>query len=400
MFTIMFVVLTLSLTSSSNRRSFEVNVAHGYSDTTGSSEANNGLYLQSLLPAEGLGNFDDMGHSSDSSSDDDDINYFPDAHLMKRSSGVGIFEGNQDAALGPQVDIGQASHTHFTQQSDHLEDGTGDMSLVSEDFSMDFRFQRHRSSLPERLPTPFGVEDRAEDSTTDFTNDLKSFAVDVGSSSAAPSHGPPDIGSVADNMNEAIMANARQDFDMLDEQLGGDDDTDMDITAPIGTGIQELAQEMPPTAFHSAEDHTAMFSDLGTPMDMTQPIGVGIVEALLVAPSTQHDTASQVGEVKDAASTHTSSLAHASSSQPLNNDHSIGVSAEQILETPRLQSFNSRAFLRASFGATDVVIDPSQTDSTEGSEQHEQERQQPPFSEPGNTSNGARLLFYLTKRGY
>ncbi|KAG0283661.1 hypothetical protein BGZ96_011954 [Linnemannia gamsii] len=367
---------------SEKERSFEVNVAHGYSDTTGSSEANNGLYLQSLLPAEGLGNFDDMGHSSDSSSDDDDINYFPDAHLMKRSSGVGIFEGNQDAALGPQVDISQASHTHFTQQSDHLDDGTGDMSLVSEDFSMDFRFQRHRSSLPERLTTPFGAEDRAEDSTTDFTNDLKSFAVDLGPSSLAPSHGPPGLGSVTDNMNEAIMANARQDFDMLDEQLGGDEDTDMDITAPIGTGIQELAQEMPPTAFHSAEDHTAMFSDLGTPMDMTQPIGVGILEALVVATSTQHDTPSQVGEVEGASSTHTSSLAQASSSQPLNNEHSIGASAEQILETPRLQSFNNRASLRASFGATDVVIDPFQTGPTEGSEQNEQEREQPPFSEP------------------
>jgi hypothetical protein len=347
-----------------------------------------------------------MGHSSDSSSDDDDINYFPDAHLMKRSSGVGIFEGNQDAALGPQVHIGQASHSHFTQQLDHLDDGTGDMSLVSEDFSMEFRFQRHRSSLPERLPTPFGGEGRAEDSTTDFTNDLQSLPANVGSSSAAPSQGLPDLGSVTDIMTEAIMANARQDLDMLDEQLAGDEDTDMDITAPIGTGIQELAQEMPPTAFHSAEDHTAMFSDFGTPMDMTQPIGVGIVEALLVTTSTQNDTASQVEEMKEAASTHPSSLAHTSSVQRPNNNHSaaestdrsISVRAEQAPETPRRQSFSNRASLRASFGATDVVIEPSQTGPAEGSEQHEQERRQPPFSEPGNTSSGARLLFHRIKR--
>ncbi|KAF8939218.1 hypothetical protein BGZ47_008255 [Haplosporangium gracile] len=286
-------------TDSEKERSFEINVAHGYSDTTsGSSEANSGLYLQSLLPAEGLESFDDMGHSSDSSGDDD-INYFPDVHLMKRSSGVGIFDGDQDADLGPQFEVDQASHSRFTQQLDHLDDGTGDMSLVSEDYSMDFKFQRHRSSLPGRQPTPFGGDDRAVNSTTEFANNLQLLATHAESFSTGPPHGHPDLGSVAGIMDEAIIANARQSLDMLEEQIPGDEDTDMDITAPIGTGIQELAHEMPPMAFHTAEDHTAMFSDFGSQMDMTQTIGVGIVENITIAPSTQDDITSQAGTPMD-----------------------------------------------------------------------------------------------------
>ncbi|KAK3838333.1 MAG: Spc7 kinetochore protein-domain-containing protein [Linnemannia elongata] len=378
---------------SEKERSFEVNVAHGYSDTTsGSSEANNGLYLQSLLPAEGLGNFDDMGHSSDSSSDDD-VNYFPDAHLMKRSSGVGIFEGDQDADLGPQVEIGQANHSLFSQQLDHLDDGTGDMSLVSEDYSMDFKFQRHRSSLPGRQPTSFGGDDRTEDSTAEFSNNLQLLAAHAASSSAADSQGLPDLGSVTDIVNEAMMANARQSLDMLDEQIPGDEDTDMDITAPIGTGIQELAHEMPPMAFHTAEDHTAMFSEFGSQMDMTQTIGVGILETDLVAPSTQDETASQLGTPMDmtqpigagivevvqiATSTQEDSASEGEKTKDV--DSIIDINA--TLATPRRQSFNSRASLRASFGATDVTIDQPRTAHAEGSEQHEKERRQPPFNEP------------------
>lgn len=408
----MYVKLTISLLSLSNRRSFEVNVAHGYSDTTsGSSEANNGLYLQSLLPAEGLGNFDDMGHTSDSSSDDD-VNYFPDAHLMKRSSGVGIFEGDQDADLGPQVEIGQANHSLFSQQLDHLDDGTGDMSLVSEDYSMDFKFQKHRSSLPGRQPTPFGRDDKAEDSTTEFSNNLQLLAAHAASSSAAASQGLPDLGSMTDIVNEAMMANARQSLDMLDGQIPGDEDTDMDITAPIGTGIQELAHEMPPMAFHTAEDHTAMFSEFGSQMDMTQTIGVGIVEADLVAPSTQDDTASQLGTPMDmtqpigagivevvqiATSIQENSASQAEKSKDA--DSIIDNNAHQTLATPRRQSFNSRASLRASFGATDVTTDQSQTAHAEGSEQHEKERRQPPFNEPGNTACDAKISLFFTTRG-
>lgn len=394
-----YVKLTIPLPSLSGRRSFEVNVAQGYSDTTsGSSEANNGLYLQSLLPAEGLGNFDDMGHSSDSSSDED-VNYFPDAHLMKRSSGVGIFEGDQDADLGPQVEIGQASHSLFSQQMDHLDDGTGDMSLVSEDYSMDFKFQKHRSSLPGRQPTPFGGDDRAEDSTTEFSNNLQLLAAHAASSSAAPSQDLPDLKSVTDIVNEAMMANARQSLDMLDEQIPGDEDTDMDITAPIGTGIQELAHEMPPMAFHTAEDNTAMFSEFGSQMDMTQTIGVGIVEADLVAPSTQDDTASQLGTPMDMTQPIGAGIVEAVQIATSNQEDSpsqaektkdaesnIDINAHQTLATPRRQSFNSRASLRASFGATDVTIDQSQSALAEGSEQHEKERRQPPFNEPGKTA--------------
>ncbi|KAF9120861.1 hypothetical protein BGW39_011035 [Mortierella sp. 14UC] len=294
---------------SEKERSFEVNIAQGLTDTPESAEENVDLYFKSMLPMEGLGKFDDdMGHASDSSGDED-INYFPDAHLMKRSSGVGIYENNQNDTLGPQVDVGQASDFHFIQQPHHLDDFTGDMSVVSEDFSMDFKFHKHRSSLPERLPTPIGRNDRGEDSTADFTNDHGSIAADT-----EPSHGFSGFGSIADIMNEANAAGARQGLQMLDDPIPDNEDTDMDITAPIGTGIiQDLAQELPPTAFHSAEDHTAMFSDLGTPMDMTQPIGEGIVEAFENDPSIQIGTASQAEETKGNTNIH---AAHSTENNP------------------------------------------------------------------------------------
>ncbi|KAF9580120.1 hypothetical protein BGW38_003357, partial [Lunasporangiospora selenospora] len=79
------------------------------------------------------------------------------------------------------------------------------------------------------------------------------------------------------------------------ERFGGDEDTDMDITAPIGAGIHELAQEQPPLAFDQAADHTAVFSDLGTPMDMTQTIGAGILETNLeLEPTTPLDSVENV----------------------------------------------------------------------------------------------------------
>ncbi|KAF9912873.1 hypothetical protein EC991_007485 [Linnemannia zychae] len=295
---------------SEKERSFEVNVAHGLADTPESAEENVGLYFKPMLPIEGLGKFDDdMGHSSDSSGDED-VNYFPDVHLMKRSSGVGIYENNQNDTLGPQVDIGQQSDFHFTQQPHHLDDLTGDMSVMSEDFSMDFKFHKHRSSLPERLPTPIGTNDRGEDSTTDFTSEHRSIVADVGQS-----HAFSGFESFTHIMSEENAAGVSQDFEILDDSIPDNDDTDMDITAPIGTGIiQDLVQELPPTAFHSAEDHTAMFSDLGTPMDMTQPIGEGIVEAFETVPSTQISTSSQAGDTNDSTNTH---AAHSTKSNPV-----------------------------------------------------------------------------------
>ncbi|KAK3842953.1 MAG: Spc7 kinetochore protein-domain-containing protein [Linnemannia gamsii] len=390
---------------SEKERSFEVSIAHGLSDSAGSSGENVNMYLQSLLPTEGLGKFgDDMGHASDSSSDED-VNYFPDAHLMKRSSGVGIYENNQDDSLGPQVQIGQPSTSHFTQPPNHLDDlAAGDMT---DDFSMDFKFHKHRSSLPERLPTPIGGGDKAEDSTADFTNDHRPIAAIAGSFSTIQSHELSEFGSIADIMSEANAAAAKQGLQMLDDPIPGDEDTDMDITAPIGSGIQDLlVQELPPTAFHSAEDHTAMFSDSGMPMDMTQPIGEGIVESFESVPSSQIGTAAQAEEANDTTNTH---AVHSTENNPVhtndkNNDagdtigshtrrshsgvnddslhESAGPRANKMPATPYRQSFNIRASLRASFGATDVGREPSLEVPTEGSEQLQRNTPHPSFNEP------------------
>ncbi|KAF9099063.1 hypothetical protein BGX29_007300 [Mortierella sp. GBA35] len=422
---------------SEKERSFEVNVAQGYSDTSGS-EATAGLYLQSLLPTQGLGvAFDDDGDNASDSSNDEDVNYFPEAHLMKRSSGIGIYQDSHNDSLGPQVDIGQPGTVEFGQpnimefgqpssglfshREDNLDGGTGDMSLVSEDLSMDYRFQKHRSSLPERPPTPFGQDHMEEDSTTDFTNEHQSRAGDVGSSSNEQlSHGPPGLGALVDIVNQTINANANLSFDMMDEHLAGDEDTDMDITAPIGTGIQELAQEIPPIAFHSAEDHTAMFSDLGTPMDMTQPIGVGIVESFEVISSSQQELAPQPEEPKDTANIHTFHSTTGDRVQPSsinpprnnansstetadkndiadehthrnrfsfgNNEHSRDYSSSadknQLATSPRRLSFNDRASLRASFGATDAIIEPSHIMTPGRLERQSRDILHPSFNEP------------------
>ncbi|KAG0267916.1 hypothetical protein BGZ95_002709 [Linnemannia exigua] len=390
---------------SEKERSFEVNIAHGLSDSAGSPGENVNIYLQSLLPTEGLGKFDDdLGQASDSSSDED-VNYFPDAHLMKRSSGVGIYENDQDHSLGPQVQIGQPSTSHFTQPPNHLDDLTG--GDMTDDFSMDFKFHKHRSSLPERLPTPTRSSDKAEDSTADFTNDHLPIAANIGPSSTVASHELSELGSIADIMGEANIAAAKQGLQMLDDPIPGDEDTDMDITAPIGSGIQDLlVQELPPTAFHSAEDHTAMFSDSGMPMDMTQPIGEGIVESFETVLSSQISTAVPSEEAKDIINTRN---VHSTDSNPIHNNDknkdagntinshthlshssvnddsqhgSEGPGSSNIPVTPYRQSFRNRASLRASFGATEVGIESSHEGPTEGLEQHQRNTPHPAFNEP------------------
>ncbi|KAG0372846.1 hypothetical protein BGX24_012501 [Mortierella sp. AD032] len=351
---------------SEKERSFEVSIAHGLSDSAGSSGENVDMYLQSLLPTEGLGKFgDDMGHASDSSSDED-VNYFPDAHLMKRSSGVGIYENNQDDSLGPQVQIGQPSTSHFTQPPNHLDDlAAGDMT---DDFSMDFKFHKHRSSLPERLPTPIGGGDKVEDSTTDFTNDHRPIAANAGLFSTIQSHELSEFGSIADIMNEANAAAAKQGLQMLDDPIPGDDDTDMDITAPIGSGIQDLlVQELPPTAFHSAEDHTAMFSDPGMPMDMTQPIGEGIVESFESVPSSQIGTAAQAEEANDTSNTH---AVHSTENNPVHTNDKNNDAGDTIVYpvppvSPATTNLNKKIH-RFSVGEPSVQAGESQGEARDG----------------------------------
>ncbi|KAF9112148.1 hypothetical protein BGX27_003919 [Mortierella sp. AM989] len=268
-------------------RSFEVNIYSGNSDSTGGSATDTPFFLPSSDLNIGKTPFDD-GDIDHGSSSEDDSNFFPDASLMKRSSGVGLYQGDRDNILGPRIDLAQAEETRFSQRLEHLDDGT-------QDYSMEFRFLKHRSSIPERLPTPPPQHDGDQDFTQDFMDSQLYNADLIGSASRdlqaseaggniSNEHIEKSIPLVAhDDLSNRIL-NIRNDMDMsFEEALGKDrsildEDTDMDITAPIGAGIQQIAQELPPTAFHNAEDHTAIFSDLGTPMDLTQPFGAGILE--------------------------------------------------------------------------------------------------------------------------
>ncbi|KAG0330583.1 hypothetical protein BGZ99_000054 [Dissophora globulifera] len=214
---------------SEKERSFEVDIYSGNSES-GSSGAETPFVLPSSDSDHAKTPFDDGDPDSESSSDDENRHFFPDRKHMKRSSGIGIYEGDRDSVLGPQIDLEQGNESRrLSTQSDIPNDGT-------QDFSMEYHFHKHRSSIPEPLSAPLLPP--------------SAFDQEVGGKEKRP---------VVD-----------EDTDM---------DMDMDITAPIG-GIQdlapELAQEMPPTAFHDVADNTAMFSDLGS-MDMTQTVG-GILD--------------------------------------------------------------------------------------------------------------------------
>ncbi|KAF9348452.1 hypothetical protein BGX26_000154 [Mortierella sp. AD094] len=284
--------LSTGSSDSEKERSFEVNIYSGHSDSTGSSGAGTPFFLPSSDLDIGKTPFDD-GDVDNGSSSEDDSNFFPDANLMKRSSGVGLYQEDQDSILGPRIDLAQAGDGRLSQRSENLDDGT-------QEYSMEFRFLKHRSSIPERLPTPPPQQyDGDQEFTNDFLDSQQYHADQIDSlSKGLPtsisggdiSNDHSDIGKpiplVAHNDLSNNILSIGDDMDLsIAEALGKDDrsildeDTDMDITAPIGIGIQQISQELPPTAFHHAEDHTALFSDLGTPMDITQPFGVGILEA-------------------------------------------------------------------------------------------------------------------------
>ncbi|KAG0013969.1 hypothetical protein BGZ81_000741 [Podila clonocystis] len=241
-----------------HERSFEVSVYPGHSDSTGSSGIATSLFVRdSSEDTGGKSPFDD-DIDQGSSSEDDEGNFYPSANLMKRSSGVGIYQGDNDSILGPQLQLGTQSQSQtdyanlFGDRESGMQDDTEDYSLLGHDFkdpgdSLILNFRKHRSSLPGRSASLIDNDD---------TVDYSSIAQHRLEGSKVGNDGP------------------------MSEHSGliTDEDTDMDITSPIGAGIHALAQEQPPPAFAQDEDNTDMFSEGGTTMDMTMPIGSGIVE--------------------------------------------------------------------------------------------------------------------------
>lgn len=228
------------------------------SDSTGSSGIATSLFVHDSSEDTGGKSPFDEDVDQGSSSEDDEGNFYPSANLMKRSSGVGIYQGDNDSILGPQLQLGTQSQSQtdyadlFGERGAGMQDDTEDYSLSGHDFkdpgdSLILNFRKHRSSLPGR-------------STSVIDND------DTADYSSIRLHRPDGT----KNGNDGPMSEH--------SGLITDEDTDMDITSPIGAGIHALAQEQPPPAFAHDEDNTDMFSEGGTTMDMTLPIGSGIVE--------------------------------------------------------------------------------------------------------------------------
>ncbi|KAF8988754.1 hypothetical protein BGZ52_002153 [Haplosporangium bisporale] len=239
-----------------HERSFEVSVYPGHSDSTGSSGITTSLFVRdSSDDTGGKSPFDD-DIDQGSSSEDDEGNFYPSANLMKRSSGVGIYQGNNDDILGPQLQLGtqsqsQTDYADLFGDRESMHDDTEDYSMSGNDFkdpgdSLILNFRKHRSSLPGRSTSMLNNDDTA------------------------------DYSSIGQRRSDGTKST---DGPMSEHSgLITDEDTDMDITSPIGAGIHALAQEQPPAAFAQDEDNTDMFSEGGTTMDMTMPIGSGIVE--------------------------------------------------------------------------------------------------------------------------
>lgn len=238
------------------RRSFEVSVYPGHSDSTGSSGIATSLFVRdSSEDTGGKSPFDDDVDQG-SSSEDDEGNFYPSANLMKRSSGVGIYQGDNDDILGPQLQLGtqsqsQTDYADLFGDRESMHDDTEDYSISGNDFkdpgdSLILNFRKHRSSLPGRSVSMLNNDDTA------------------------------DYSSIGQRRSDGTKSTVG----IMSEHSGliTDEDTDMDITSPIGAGIHALAQEQPPAAFAQDEDNTDLFSEGGTTMDMTMPIGSGIVE--------------------------------------------------------------------------------------------------------------------------
>ncbi|KAG0344004.1 hypothetical protein BG004_004832 [Podila humilis] len=235
------------------RRSFEVNVLPSHSDSTSSSGVTTTSYFarSSSEDTTGKSPFDDNEDQGFSSEDDTGI-FYTESDSMRRLSSSDIY----DSILGPRLQFAPRSQSQLEMSDDFGERGsmqedTDDFSMMMQDFnnddSLNLKFSKHRSSIPEPLRGPLLSNDNGD--TQDFSK---------------PSEGA-GTSTYTSQMSEH-------------SGLVTDEDTDMDITSPIGVGIHALAQEEPPKTFAQDEDNTEIFSDGGTTMEMTLPIGHGIVQ--------------------------------------------------------------------------------------------------------------------------
>ncbi|KAF9181954.1 hypothetical protein BGZ51_005097 [Haplosporangium sp. Z 767] len=286
-------VISTESSDSEKERSFEIDLNAGVSDSTGSSGANTGLYLGSSETSSSGTPFDigDLEHGS--CSEDDDSSFFPEMKNGNLLLEARTYQDEKDDVLGPQINMGlqdpqvdmelQGSD-QFSLQGDDTDDGTQDMSMASQDYSVIFSLQKQSSAIPDSQPPVTDHDGVDQHLLSEFTNFDASQT-----SSQAPSTG--DIPSTESNHGSNFLDQAIPDNFSAGDKSAGDGDTDMDITAPIGVGIHELLRENPPTAFHNADENTLVFSDTDTPMDMTQPIGVGIRELIQEQPPTAFQTA-------------------------------------------------------------------------------------------------------------
>ncbi|KAF9415552.1 hypothetical protein BGZ94_000067 [Podila epigama] len=238
----------------SRRRSFEVNVYPSHSESTGSSSVTRTSHsmLDSSDGDSGKSPFDDDIDEGISSDDNDDSSLF--SVSLRRTSQM-----DSDAVLGPRLPPGTLSRStsaDYGEQDSGLQEDSEDLSMLGMDFkdpgdSLILNFRKHRSSIPEpstgpMLRGPFST--RGGSAMEEIHSDSRRSSLN---------NGP------------------------LSEHSGlvTDEDTDMDITSPIGAGIHAISRELPPASFKQDEEHTDIYTDGELTMDMTMPIGSGIVEA-------------------------------------------------------------------------------------------------------------------------
>ncbi|KAF9950221.1 hypothetical protein BGZ72_008090 [Mortierella alpina] len=262
---------------SEKERSFEVNIDSGNTDSTASSARGSSVFAHTDTHGSRDSTPFDGGDGDNNSSSEDDSNFFPDINSEKAPSSIGMFEDERDGILGPQVHSGHTIMDTHLQESQAPDDGTQDMSIVSEDYSMSFSYQNYNASFLQARSSLTGENPNLGEDITGSQQPNPGMQVAVTDSQAS------SILSLREaHLGDHLGIKTILDQDLtgslvMSDRFTGDGDTaDMDITAPIGVGIHEIAQEQPPTGFLHADDNTARFSEMGTPMDLTIPIGSGI----------------------------------------------------------------------------------------------------------------------------
>ncbi|KAF9964325.1 hypothetical protein BGZ70_006606 [Mortierella alpina] len=262
---------------SEKERSFEVNIDSGNTDSTASSARGSSVFAHTdTLSSQDSTPFDG-GDADNNSSSEDDSNFFPDINAEKAPSSIGMFEAERDGILGPQVHTGHTMADADLQEAQGQDDGTQDMSMVSEDYSMSFSYQNYNASFLKARSSLTGENPNLGEGIAGSQQHTLAMQAVVTDSQAS------SILSLTDShLGDHLGIKTIFDQDLtgnltMSDRFAGDGDTaDMDITAPIGVGIHEIAQEQPPTGFPHVDDNTARFSEMGTPMDLTLPIGSGI----------------------------------------------------------------------------------------------------------------------------